>query len=237
MGMFDWLAYGVSHGYYPSYVANIGDTPHWANDLATPFHTPVTALWSGTVVEQKTGLPWGTEVFIQPDNKNLPEYYYYHLDTLSTHAGQHISAGEMIGLSGGQNSGGSNPSTRDMSSGPHTHVGFFTQWKRVQLGQGVYGTRPSGPDISPYIQALSKGQSVPGGNINTSDSSNGSNPGSTPQVQSANLQGFAVKAGLFLAALVLLIFGTYLMFKPQADEMIHKGVDAGKKAAEVAVVA
>jgi hypothetical protein len=226
MGMFDWLAYGVSHGYYPNYLSNVGDTPHFANDIGTPFHTPVTALFGGTVVEQKQGLPWGTEIFIRPDDPSLPQYYYYHLDTLSTHVGQHVSAGEMIGLSGGQNSGGSNPSTPAMSSGPHTHVGFFTMWTPTPMG-----TRPFGPDISPYINALSKGQSVPNG---VSNPDTGTPPPGTQQASAGpDLQGFAVKAGLFIAALLLVGFGAYLTFKPQADEVLGRA----KKAAEIGALA
>jgi murein DD-endopeptidase MepM/ murein hydrolase activator NlpD len=227
MGQFDWLAYGVTNGYSTTQIPGNGDSPHFANDIGTPFHTPITALFSGTVKEQKTGLPWGTEVFIQPDNPNLPEYYYYHLDTLDTHVGQHLTAGQFIGLSGGQNRGGTNPSTPDMSSGPHTHVGFFTSWKNT-----VLGTRPFGPDISPYIDALAKGQSLPNGVANPSTGT--PIPSSGTQASTGpNLQGFAVKAGLFVAALLLVGFGAYIAFKPQADELVKKGL----KAAEIGAVA
>ncbi len=112
MGFFDWLRYGISHGYETG--SNCADCPHYAVDIGTPYHTPITALWSGTVTSQRTGLPWGTEVFVKPDN-GLPTYYYYHLDQLNTSVGQHLNAGDVIGLSGGQNSGGSNPSSSTYS--------------------------------------------------------------------------------------------------------------------------
>jgi len=221
MGAFDWLAYGITNGYSTTQIQGNSDSPHFANDVGTPFHTPITALFNGTVVEQKQGLPWGTEIFIQPDNPKIPRYYYYHLDTLTTQAGEHVSAGQMIGLSGGQNSGGSNPSQPQYSSGVHTHVGFFTKWTSTPLG-----TRPYGPDITPYVNALSKGQSIPQG-VSNPDTGTPA-PGSAQTSTGPNLQSFGIKAGLFVAALVLVGFGAYITFKPQADEMIHKGIDVAK---------
>ena len=154
---FSWLAYGITHGYIAS--SGCSDCPHYADDIGTPFHTQVTALFSGVVVSQKTGLAWGTEIFIMPDDRSLPEYYYYHLDILETRTGEHVTAGQVIGLSGGQNSGGSNPTTPEFSSGPHTHVGFFTHWVLTPIG-----VRPYGPDITPYIQQLVSGQNLNAGN-------------------------------------------------------------------------
>lgn len=155
MGDFRWLAFGISHGYISS--SNCADCPHYADDIGTPYHTPVTALFSGTVVSQRTGIAWGSEIFIKPDDTSLPEYYYYHLDILETTAGSHVEAGQTIGLSGGQNSGGTNPTTPEFSSGPHTHVGFFSKWVLTSVG-----TRPYGPDITPWVSALSSGQSTVG---------------------------------------------------------------------------
>ena len=156
MGNFQWLSYGITHGYIPT--SNCNDCPHYAVDIGTPFHTSVTALFSGLVLSQKTGLRWGTELFIKPDDMSVPEFYYYHLDILNTQPGQHVNAGDVIGLSGGQNAGGSNPTTPEYSSGPHTHVGLFTEYVMTANGQ-----RPYGPDITPYIQALASGQLAPGG--------------------------------------------------------------------------
>ncbi len=225
MGLYDWLSYGITHGFYPSYVSNIGDTPHYANDIGTPFHTPITALFSGTVVSQREGLPWGTEIFIQPDDSALPQYYYYHLDTLNTQVGEHLSAGQMIGLSGGQNTGGSNPSTPAMSSGPHTHVGFFTKYVTTPVGG-----RPYGPDISAYITAFSKGATPPTGL--PADASAG-NPGA---LGSQQLQSFGARAGQFVLALVFLSFGVYLLFKTQIDAKLQQGGHAARTLGKLALL-
>jgi murein DD-endopeptidase MepM/ murein hydrolase activator NlpD len=153
---YGWLAYPITHGYITTYQGANTDTPHYANDIGTPYHTPITALFAGTVVSQRTHIAWGTEVFIQPTDKKLPQYYYYHLDVLQTKVGQKVNAGQTIGLSGGQNSGGSNPTQRAYSTGPHTHVGFFTKWVATPIG-----TRGYGPDITPYVHSLAKGQAIP----------------------------------------------------------------------------
>jgi murein DD-endopeptidase MepM/ murein hydrolase activator NlpD len=220
MGTFDWLNAGISHGFFSTLVPGVGDTPHFANDINTAYHTPITALFTGTVVSERTGLPWGTEIFVKPDDPGIPEYYYYHLDTLSVVPGQKVTAGQQIGLSGGQNSGGSNPSSPDMSTGPHTHVGFFTQYINTPIG-----SRPFGPDITPYIKALMSGQPPP------------DTGGSTPQpstgvtVAGFNLSGFAEKAGLFLVALLLVGFGAYLIFKKQIDSAVGTAVKTAAVAA------
>src|SRR5260221_1564124 len=125
--MANWFDYPITHGYIPGYQGPGTDTPHYAYDLGTPFHTELTAPLAGTV-KQADFAPWGGEVFVQPDNKSVPEYYMYHLDTEVVHAGQHVAAGQELGLSGGQTSGGSHPAQPRYSTGPHTHVGWWTKW-------------------------------------------------------------------------------------------------------------
>ena len=224
MGMFDWLGYGISHGYIPSGGCN--DCPHYATDIGTPYHTPITALFSGTVVSQRTGLGWGTEIFIKPDNPAIPEYYYYHLDTLNTRTGQHLNAGDVIGLSGGQNSGGSNPSSTTFSTGPHTHVGFWSSWIAVP---GL-GTRPFGPNITPYILAFARGAST--ANIATDTSSSTSPAGASGSSDwQTQFHTEGIKIGLFLIAFIVAGFGGYVLFQKQADALLHKGLDAAKVAA------
>lgn len=206
MGQFDWLNVGIFHGYITS--NNCNDCPHYAVDIPTTYHTPITALLSGTVLSQRTGLPWGTEIFIKPDN-GMPEYYYYHLDTLNTHVGQHLNAGDVIGLSGGQNIGGSNPSSTSMSSGPHTHVGFFTNFKDTPLG-----SRPFGPDITSLINTLKSGGQVQG-NISSGESS-------VPSPSQSGISFFSnlgQKAGLFVIALIFIIIGFYMLFSKQINGM------------------
>ncbi len=235
MGLYDWLGYGISHGYYSSAVNGIGDTPHFSVDYGTPIHTPITALFSGTVVKQRTGLPWGTEVFIQPDNTRIPQYYYYHLDTLNTSLGQHVNAGDVLGLSGGQNSGGSNPSTPAMSSGPHTHVGFFTSFVSVRNNFGNTETIPFGPDITPALQALAKGANV--ANIPNTPGITQTQPSGIPVGTQAFFIDTGQKIGLIVVSLTLLGVGSFFLFERQVKAVGGKVAGGVKTAAKVAVVA
>lgn len=148
-----WFTYPIGHGYITNYQGAGTDTPHYADDVETPFHTPLTALLSGTVKQADyavwSGQPGGGEVFVQPDAGG-PEYYYYHLDELDVSPGQHVQAGQLVGLSGGQNSGGMHNVSPMWSSGPHTHVGYFSQYVQTPAGG-----RPYGPDITPLLKSVS----------------------------------------------------------------------------------
>lgn len=160
-----WYEYPDGHGYITSYEGPHTDTPHYAEDLQTPFHTSLTAPTSGTVkVADYQG--WGGEIFVQPDNAALPEWYMYHPDEVDVHVGQHVNAGQFIGLSGGENPGypgAEHPASIDWSSGPHTHVGWFTKWTDTPIG-----TRPYGPPPDDLIQMAKSGGGGMPSNVPTS---------------------------------------------------------------------
>lgn len=141
-----WYQYPITHGYLPDYDPNSPDTPHFAIDLATPMDTPLSFLESGTI-KKADYQAWGGEVFLQPD-KGGPEEYHYHLDRIDVHVGQHVQAGETIGLSGGQTSGGQHPTDPSQSTGPHDHFGLFTEYRDTEIG-----VRPYGPDPTRLVQA------------------------------------------------------------------------------------
>jgi Peptidase family M23 len=146
-----WYQDPISHGYAAQYNPSEADTPHWALDLAMPTDTPITAPLAGTVVKSDyatwSGQPGGGELFIKPDTGG-DEYYFYHLDQLQASIGQHVAAGQVVGLSGGQNSGGSHNTSPMWSSGPHLHMGYFEQYRMTPIG-----TVPYGPDPSPLLAA------------------------------------------------------------------------------------
>jgi hypothetical protein len=140
-----WYDYPVSHGYITSYQGSGTDTPHFAEDLATPFHTQLTAPTAGTVVKADYQ-SWGGEIFVQPDDKSLPEWYMYHPDQLEVQTGQHVQAGQAIALSGGENPGypgAEHPAATQWSTGPHTHIGWWTKWIDTPNGVAPYGPDPS----------------------------------------------------------------------------------------------
>lgn len=206
--MTSWFDYPITHGYYPNYNAGIGDTPHFADDLAMPVDTPITAFKSGVIAQSDYavwgGKPGGGEVFVKPDDGS-DEYYFYHLDNINVKTGQHVSSGDVIGLSGGQNIGGKHPTDPAWSTGPHLHVGYFTNFTPTTIG-----TRPAGPDITGELNLLKAG-GLPGA-------------GSTPPPPSINFSNGGVKIGIFFIALIVIIGGTLLVFSPQINESIKRAV-------------
>lgn len=156
-----WYDYPVTHGYITSYEGPGTDTPHYAEDIGTPFHTPLTAPLSGTV-KVANYQAWGGQVFIQPDDKSFPEYYMYHPDELEVHAGEHVSAGQLIALSGGENPGfpgAEHPASTKFSSGPHTHIGWFEKYVATPIGQEPFGPPPD--NLLEIAQSGSNQPSIP----------------------------------------------------------------------------
>lgn len=222
-----WFMNPISHGYYPNYDPNTPDTPHYAVDISEPLDTPITAIKSGKVVQADyavwNGQPGGGEVWIQPDDGST-EYYYYHFDQNSVNAGQHVNAGDVVGLSGGQNSGGSHPTSTAWSTGPHVHVGYFTSFTNTPVG-----TRPMGPDITPTINYLKIGGNYGGGGTPTQQAASGGNTNGYP-----SLAAVGTRIGVFLLALVVLAGGAYFIFHKQIDAAISKGKDDAMEAAMLA---
>lgn len=218
-----WYMYPVTHGFFPSYDPNTFDTPHFAVDLGTPFHTPLTAFKAGKIVQEDYA-PWGGEVYVKPDDGST-EYYMVHLDDISVKTGQHVQIGDILGLSGGQTSGGDHPSSPQWSTGLNTHVGYIEGYENTPVG-----SRPYGPDISATIQSLKAGGPSPIP-LTYSQQQQASNQ----QQQQQQINGY--KVGLFVIALIFLGAGFYLVFQKQIHEAIQKGQDVAKQAGKIAILA
>lgn len=143
----EWYQYPQTHGYIIGYQGAGTDTPHYAVDLGAPMDTPFFFLEPGTI-DKADYQSWGGEVFERPDSGG-PEEYVYHLDQISVKPGQHVSAGQVIGLSGGQNSGGSHPTSKQYSTGPHIHFGLFSKYTNTPDPNNP--TIPFGPDPTSLI--------------------------------------------------------------------------------------
>lgn len=219
--MNNWFNYPISHGFYAKYDPNIFDTPHEAVDIAMPQDTPITAFKAGKVVQEDyaiwNGQPGGGEIWIQPDDGST-EYYFYHLDNIEVHPGEHVSLGQEVGLSGGQNSGGSHPTSTMWSTGPHLHVGYFTGWENTPIGP-----RTVGPDITSTIKFLASG-----GGYSSTPSQQAAQNGGPGGINQAGIGLAGTRIALFLVASVFILGGFYLAFQSQIDKSV-------KKIAEVAI--
>jgi murein DD-endopeptidase MepM/ murein hydrolase activator NlpD len=229
-----WFDYPVTHGYTSVYSGPGTDTPHYALDLGTPFHTPITTIKSGTI-KQADFAPWGGEIFLVPDDGSTEEYWY-HPDLLEVSAGQHVSAGQEIALSGGENpgyAGGLHPASTQYSTGPHTHFGLFTGWTQSP----DHGTIPYGPDPTTLLAQgqmglYSQANSTTSPNVST-DRSPATAIAAAGVGLSSGVQNASVRVGLFVLGLVILFGGVYLLFQKQ----INSGVSTGLTVAKEAVLA
>lgn len=150
-------------------------------DIGTPFHTPITALLPGSVAGISYG-GYGARVDVATAQGDV---YYQHLDTVATgiRKGASVTAGEDIGLSGGQLWGGSLPNSPLNSTGPHVEVGVVyagrSQDPSTLIGMGPQlalnpFTAPAGVGGGPGSGGGFSGQS----NVTAQQSQNNSGPAS-----------------------------------------------------------
>lgn len=232
--MTNWFQFPITHAYTSAYAGPGTDTPHYADDIGTPFHTVLTALKPGTI-QQADYAPWGGEIFLKPDDGS-PEEYWYHPDLIEVSPGQHVSPGQEIALSGGENPGypgALHPASTTYSTGPHTHFGLFSGW--VQSPD--HGTIPYGPDPASLLMQAQMGinstaNSTISPNLSTATSPTSAAIEASGVGISTGVQDAAVRVGIFVLMLALLFGGVYLLFQKQ----INKGARSALEAAKVAVM-
>lgn len=177
-------------------------------DLAMPVGTPIYAAYSGTVlapapnipgqsIESNTGYnPWGGEVDILTSLPGVGQVvnYVFHLDQLVVQPGQAVSAGQLIGYSGGENTlsesnvvPGYTPTHAvppQYSSGPHIEWGLYQQTGQSPL------------DPTPYLQALRTQGLAVLGNGSSSGTSSGSIGGTSSGSIGGTVSGTPLAFGL-----------------------------------------
>lgn len=215
-----WYDNPITNGFSAVAIPGNWDTPHYGIDIGLPMDTPITDLLPGTVVKSDYA-PWGGEVFVKLAN-GLEEYFY-HLDQLAVSVGQTVAPGQLIGLSGGQNSGGAHPISTLYSDGPHLHFGITNG----QVVAGPAGQQYAGIDPTSIITAAKNGTLAGIGTGGVSDVINqaasaiggsvidlsGVNSFLT-KIESTDLW---VRVGLVLAGVVVLILGLGLFFKDSSS--------------------
>lgn len=117
--LFLWPVNGViTAGYFDiSYEAVFG-VPHRAIDIAVPQATPVRSISDGVVFAYKDGGKTGYS-YVLIGHRNGYASLYGHVSTAFVKAGDRVSAGQMIALSGGK------PGTHGagyMTTGAHLHL-------------------------------------------------------------------------------------------------------------------
>lgn len=154
----------INNPYHSSFESSRGGVQDGVG-LAVPLDTPITSLTSGTVIAADfgqhvapAGANWNYGGYIlvrsQLDGIGIADVFYRHMDTLAVKQGDSVLVGQLLGLSGGQTSGGVNPESSVFSTGPHLDIGLNPQTLPV---------RAVGPnrDPTPWLnQLLSSGPPI-----------------------------------------------------------------------------
>lgn len=151
--------------------------------------TPIYSVSSGKVIG--SGYYGGGGVVSIQSNINYggitgpASIYYQHLDQVLVPKGSQVYQGELIGLSGGQLSGGSHPSSSQFSNGPHIEIGINAPYG--QANKSIWS--PLGQNVNPqgFFESLLAG------NTNVLMDNTGGGPPPTPQqIIDAILAGLGV---------------------------------------------
>lgn len=194
-----------------------GNVEH-GNDLGMQFHTPITDLLGGSVTDVSYH-PWGGQVGILSSLPGQGSFitYYQHLDTIdpSIQVGSNVLAGQLLGLSGGQLSGGLHPNSPQYSSGPHVEFGINAPWIA-----GISQASNQQNFNSQFIIDMAKqgklavgagsntGGNNGGNNLQTSNLGSPSVPSIIPQLVSGlDWRDIGIRTMLVLAGVILAIIG------------------------------
>jgi murein DD-endopeptidase MepM/ murein hydrolase activator NlpD len=119
-------------GGFTEHRAGAGGHEHQAVDILSPRNTPIHAAEDGTIEKLFDSRAGGHTIY-QFDSTRQFCYYYAHLERYAEglHAGQHVSAGDVIGYVG--TSGNAPPGT------PHLHFAVYVLGddKRWSTGQAI----------------------------------------------------------------------------------------------------
>lgn len=198
------------------------------SNIQIPGNYPIVAILPGTVTSvEQTAFGGQTAITIKldsPINSLATHTFYEHMSGSAVSVGQHVNQGDLIGYN---NPSGSVPLGFGFYSGDV--YGHGSDWQILQNDLAPGGANLLNP--VPFLNAMKAGSATPTvgmQGVNTSGSG-----GTQNQATGPNLQGFAVKAGLFGAALILIVFGNYLLWHKQIQGLKEKGFKIGMDAAKV----
>jgi len=126
---------------------------HDGLDILTPIGTPITSLIDGKVGGETGQHPYGWRVDVLgvlPDGR-AANVIVVHLDSIGVALGQHVTRGQVLGSSGGENL------PPIYSTGPHTHLGVFVNGVAIDPAPILDEVRAA-MDLSQFYGADADGQ-------------------------------------------------------------------------------
>jgi Peptidase family M23/Transglycosylase SLT domain len=205
-------------------------------DYGVTMNTPIPTIYGGKVVfagktDWGNGTSSGGVVVVQTVINGVTNYFYQlHLNSANVKAGDIVNPGDIIGMSGGQTSGGNWNTSTQFTSGPHGEVGFNASF----LNQGNVGAalKAQGITVPANFNPISDLTNV----ADIAASAGGSNTGSSggnqttpPPANTGNsttcaawdisciinqffTSDFFQRATLIFIALVILLIGVLILF-------------------------
>lgn len=217
-------------------------------DVSMPMHTPVYAVESGTV---KGAGYYGGGGVVSIESAPNRVWYYQHLDEDVVVPGQQIPAGQLIGWSGGQNTGGNHPASPEFSSFQHIEIGIDAPWKGIWGGgENVVNGVPESIDPKPELAKLMlsqhdtptfggpQGSSTDPLSSTTSTATGGTAvpafiAGLMSSLGIPNVPDLLWRTGLIVTGLLLILIGFMIMFAHQEEEAGKVILPMAAKAAAV----
>ena len=124
---------------------------HDGLDILTPTGTPITSLIDGTVGGETGHHPYGWRVDVLgtlPDGR-AANVITVHLDSIAVSLGEHVSRGQLLGSSGGENL------PPIYSTGPHTHLGVFVNGVAIDPAPILDEVRQA-MDLTPFYAPITR---------------------------------------------------------------------------------
>ena len=147
----DGATLNLNNPYHSSFEPSHGLGTQYGVGVPTEFHTVITSLSSGLVLDafyKDYGGVILVRTFVQ--GRGQETLYYLHMDDIYVKVGDTVTVGQPLGLSGGQVTGGDHPAGM-YSTGPHIDVGY----NNPNLGKTL------GPNFDPTPWLASRIQSGP----------------------------------------------------------------------------
>lgn len=188
---------------------------------------PVGSITAGKVVYVGDGGVPGSAIgqivqVLTPDGSLV---HYQHLKAAKVHTGQTVGTGDIVGLGGGCPDGAYWPDpnntgcrwTDQYSTGEHIEVRYSPSYNP---SGGVWSQNWISP--AAIFTSIAAGQAGAATNSPVSSGSASSSASGSP----LNFSGWGSKIGIFLLALVLFVFGFYLVFQKQVNSAAKTAVKA-----------
>lgn len=196
-------------------------------DFGVPFHTPLTPILPGQVqrVDCSTGWRCEIDILTSYQGQNFIESFL-HIDQPMVSAGQSVNTNTILGLSGGQTSGGLNPDDPNFSTGPHTEFDMFrgtVPWRNAidptALAQGGPRAGSGGDNSSlPVVGGIQDGfQAL----ANALDPAKALGALSQTITGNANVHDFLLRGLLVLGGLFLLGLAVFALIESAGQQAVE----------------